>query len=37
MAAIAAGIINLAWGDFEAAHQPIQAFDNHLRTLELLR
>lgn len=30
MAAIAAGIINLAWGDFEAAHQPIQAFGDHI-------
>jgi uncharacterized membrane protein len=28
LASIAAGIINLVWGGFEGAHQPIQAFGN---------
>jgi hypothetical protein len=27
---IAAGIVNLIWGDFETAHQPIQAFGDHV-------
>jgi uncharacterized membrane protein YphA (DoxX/SURF4 family) len=27
---IAAGILDLIWGDFEAAHQPIQAFGDHI-------
>src|SRR6478609_2569388 len=27
---IAAGILDLIWGDFEAAHQPIQALGNHI-------
>jgi len=27
---IAAGIMDLVWGDFEAAHQPIQAFGDHI-------
>src|SRR3954447_11738642 len=27
---IAAGILDLIWGDFEAAHQPIQALGDHI-------
>lgn len=27
---IAAGVMDLVWGDFEAAHQPIQAFGDHI-------
>jgi uncharacterized membrane protein len=30
IASIAAGIINVAWGNFEPAHQPIQAFGDHI-------
>jgi hypothetical protein len=30
VAAIAAGIVNLIWGDFEKAHQPIQAWGDNL-------
>lgn len=30
MAAVAAGVINLAWGGFDAGHQPIQAFGDHV-------
>lgn len=30
VAAIATGIINLIWGDFEAAHEPIQAWGDTL-------
>jgi hypothetical protein len=26
LASIAAGILDLIWGEFESAHQPIQAF-----------
>ena len=33
---IAAGILDLVWGDFEAAHQPIQAFGDHIPHRELL-
>jgi uncharacterized membrane protein YphA (DoxX/SURF4 family) len=29
-AAVATGIVNLEWGDFEQAHQPIQAFGDHI-------
>jgi uncharacterized membrane protein YphA (DoxX/SURF4 family) len=29
-ATVAAGIINLAWGDFDTGHQPIQAFGDHV-------
>jgi uncharacterized membrane protein len=35
MATIAAGIINLVWGDFEAGHQPIQAFGDHIPGREI--
>ncbi|MDQ2776960.1 MAG: hypothetical protein M3Y57_18870 [Acidobacteriota bacterium] len=27
---IATGVVDLIWGDFEAAHQPIQAFSDHI-------
>jgi len=30
LASIAAGILNLIWGEFESAHQPIQAFGDHI-------
>jgi uncharacterized membrane protein YphA (DoxX/SURF4 family) len=33
---IAAGILDLIWGDFEAAHQPIQALGNHIPGRESL-
>ena len=33
---IAAGILDLIWGDFEAAHQPIQAFGDHIPGREIL-
>jgi uncharacterized membrane protein YphA (DoxX/SURF4 family) len=33
---IAAGILDLIWGDFEAAHQPIQAFGDHIPGREVL-
>lgn len=33
---IAAGILDLIWGDFEAAHQPIQALGDHIPGRELL-
>ena len=36
MASIAAGILDLIWGDFEAAHQPIQAFGNHIPGRQIL-
>jgi uncharacterized membrane protein len=33
---IAAGILDLIWGDFETAHQPIQALGNHIPGREIL-
>jgi uncharacterized membrane protein YphA (DoxX/SURF4 family) len=33
---IGAGILDLIWGDFEAAHQPIQAFGDHIPGREIL-
>ncbi|SRR6266851_28288 len=30
MATVAAGIFDLVWGDFDASHQPIQAFGDHI-------
>ena len=33
---IAAGILDLIWGDFEAAHQPIQAFGDYIPGREIL-
>src|SRR4051795_4924975 len=33
---IAAGILDLIWGDFEAAHQPIQALGDHIPGRALL-
>jgi uncharacterized membrane protein YphA (DoxX/SURF4 family) len=33
---IAAGILDLIWGDFEAAHQPIQALGDHIPGREML-
>jgi uncharacterized membrane protein YphA (DoxX/SURF4 family) len=36
LASVAAGIMDLVWRDFEAAHQPIQAFGDHIPGRELL-
>ena len=36
LASIAAGILDLVWGEFEAAHQPIQALGDHIPGLQLL-
>jgi uncharacterized membrane protein YphA (DoxX/SURF4 family) len=33
---IAAGILDLIWGDFETAHQPIQALGDHIPGREIL-
>src|SRR5436309_8780032 len=33
---IAAGILDLIWGDFEAAHQPIQALGDHIPGRQIL-
>ena len=30
LASIAAGILDLIWGEFESAHQPIQAYGDHI-------
>ncbi len=30
LASIAAGILDLIWGEFESAHQPVQAFGDHI-------
>ncbi len=30
IASIAAGVLDLVWGEFEAAHQPIQAWGDHI-------
>lgn len=35
LATVAAGIVNLVWGDFEPAHQPIQAFGDHILGREM--
>src|SRR5579871_4507832 len=36
LASIAAGILDLIWGEFEAAHQPIQAFSDHIPGVTIL-
>jgi uncharacterized membrane protein YphA (DoxX/SURF4 family) len=36
MATVAAGIFDLVWGDFDASHQPIQAFGDHIPGVEIL-
>ena len=36
VASIAAGILDLIWGDFEVAHQPIQALGDHIPGREIL-
>src|SRR3954469_3395054 len=33
---IAAGVLDLIWGEFEAAHQPIQALGDHIPGREVL-
>ncbi len=33
---IAAGIMDFIWGDFDASHQPIQAFGDHIPGREIL-
>ena len=30
IAAVAYGITDLIWGEFESAHQPIQAYGDHI-------
>jgi len=36
MATVAAGIFDLVWDDFDASHQPIQAFGDHIPGREIL-
>jgi uncharacterized membrane protein YphA (DoxX/SURF4 family) len=36
LASIAAGIMDLAWGEFEAAHQPIQALGDNIPGVQIL-
>ena len=36
IASIAAGILDLIWGEFEAAHQPIQALGDHIPGQQVL-
>lgn len=36
IASIAAGIMDLVWGEFESAHQPIQAFGDHIPGVQIL-
>ncbi len=36
IASVAAGILDLVWGEFEAAHQPIQAFGDHIPGVKIL-
>jgi len=36
MATVAAGIMDLIWGDFDAGHQPIQAFGDHIPGVGIL-
>jgi hypothetical protein len=36
VASAAAGILDLVWGEFEAAHQPIQALSDHIPGVKIL-
>src|SRR3954451_5142528 len=36
LASVAAGILDLVWGEFEAAHQPIQALSDHIPGVKIL-
>jgi uncharacterized membrane protein YphA (DoxX/SURF4 family) len=36
LASVAAGIMDLVWGEFEAAHQPIQALSDHIPGIKIL-
>jgi uncharacterized membrane protein YphA (DoxX/SURF4 family) len=36
LASAACGIMDLIWGDFDASHQPIQAFGDHIPGAEIL-
>jgi uncharacterized membrane protein YphA (DoxX/SURF4 family) len=36
IASVAAGIMDLVWGEFEAAHQPIQALSDHIAGVTVL-
>lgn len=36
LASVAAGIMDLLWGEFEAAHQPIQALSDHIPGVKIL-
>ncbi|MGB7731768.1 MAG: hypothetical protein WBL50_27370 [Candidatus Acidiferrum sp.] len=33
---IAAGVLDLVWGEFEPAHQPIQAFGDHIPGVQIM-
>lgn len=35
-ASVAAGVMDFIWGDFDASHQPIQAFGDHIPGVEIL-
>ena len=36
LASAACGIMDLMWGDFDASHQPIQAFGDHIPGVAIL-
>jgi uncharacterized membrane protein YphA (DoxX/SURF4 family) len=36
MASMAAGVLDLVWGEFESAHQPIQAWGDHIPEVQIL-
>jgi uncharacterized membrane protein YphA (DoxX/SURF4 family) len=36
LASAACGVMDLIWGDFDASHQPIQAFGDHIPGVEIL-
>lgn len=36
IASIAAGVLDLVWGEFESAHQPIQAFGDHIPRVQIM-
>jgi hypothetical protein len=35
-ATVVAGLFDLMWGDFDSAHQPIQAFGDHIPGREVM-
>jgi DMSO/TMAO reductase YedYZ heme-binding membrane subunit len=36
IASVAAGVLDLIWGEFESAHQPIQAWGDHIPGITIL-